>query len=152
MSIKYSPSDSEAFHSHHYKECVLVWFMYRLETEMVTYLANENRQTGYGRMFSLDCGDVLVYVVLECLDVLGGVSVGALEVVVDVDEVKGAACAGFYESLKVCEAGGAAAICYGWSAELYFTVIGLQVFLVNGDGVGDGEVGLAGIVGLVGSE
>ena len=119
---------------------------------MGTYLANEDRQTGYGRMFSLDCGDVLVYVVLECLDVLGGVSVGALEVVVDVDEVKGAACAGFYESLEVREAGGAAAICYGWSAELYFTVIGLQVFLVNGDGVGDGEVGLAGIVGLVGSE
>lgn len=119
---------------------------------MGTYLANEDWQTGNGRVFSLDCGDVLVYVVFKRLDVLGGVDVGDLEVVVDVDEVEGAACAGFDESFEVGEAGGAAAVCYGWGAELYFAVIWLQIFLVNGDGVGDGEVGLAGVVGLVGSE
>ena len=116
------------------------------------YLADENRQTSNGRVFSLDCGDVYVYVVLECLGVLGGIHVGALEIVVDVDEVEGATCAGFDESFEVCEAGRAAAVCYGWGAELYFAVIRLHVFLVNGDGVGDGEVGLAGVVGLVGSE
>ncbi len=103
-------------------------------------------------MFGLDCGDVYVYVVLECLDVLGGIDVGALEVMVDIDEIEGAACAGFDESFEVGEAGGAAAVGYGWGAELYFAVIRLHVFLVNGDGVGDGEVGLAGVVGLVGSE
>ena len=116
------------------------------------YLANEDWQTGYGRVLGLDGGDVDFYVVFECLGVLGGVDVGALEVVVDVDEVEGAACAGFDESFEVCEAGGAAAVCYGWCAELYGAIIWLQIFLVDGDGGGDVEVGLAGVVGLIGSE
>ena len=117
-----------------------------------TYLANEDWQTGNGWVFGLDSGDVYIYVVFECLDVLSGVNVGALEVVVDVNEVERAACAGFDESFEVCKAGGAAAICYSWGAELYFAVIWLHILLVNGDGVGDGEVGLTGVVGLVGSE
>ena len=103
-------------------------------------------------MFGLDGGDVYFYVVLECLDVLGGVDVGALEVVVDVDEIEGAACAGFDKGFEVGETGGAAAVCYGWGAELDGAVIGLQIFLVDGDGGGDVEVGLACVVGLVGAE
>ena len=116
------------------------------------YLANEDWQTGNGRVLGLDGGDVRVYVVFECLGVLGGVDVGALEVVVDVDEVEGAACAGFDEGFKVCEAGGAAAVCYGWGAELDGAVIWLQIFHVDDDGGGDVEVGFAGVVGLIGSE
>ena len=119
---------------------------------MGTYLANEDWQTGNGRVFSLDSGDVLVYVVFERLNVLGGVDVRGLEVVVDIDEVEGAACAGFEESFEVGEAGGAATICYGWGAELYFAVKRLQIFLVNSDGVGDCEIGFADVVGLVRSE
>jgi len=82
---------------------------------------------------------------------LGGVDIRALEVVMDIDEVKAAVCAVADEVRKVLQTGLPAAIGYGWGTELDLAVIGLHVLLVDSDAVGDIEVGLACVVWFVGA-
>ena len=91
--------------------------------------------------------------ILQRLYVLRDSVISAIEVVVHVDEVVAAlVAAGFDEAFKVAEAvEGVNAVRYGGCSQLDLTPVGLDVALVDGDAVGDIEVGFACVVWLVGS-
>ena len=58
-----------------------------------TYLADEDWQTLKLFVFGLNGRDVLFYVLLQCRHELSGVDIGAVKVVVNVDEIETAFCA-----------------------------------------------------------
>ena len=101
---------------------------------------------------SLELGHVVEQVRLQGRDGLVDVDVRALQVMVHVDKIKGAAGAGAEEGIQVGKTRSAATVGHRRGRELDLARKGLHVGLVDGGGVGGFEVGLAGVVGFVGGE
>ena len=80
------------------------------------------------------------------------VDVGALEVVMDVDEIKGASIAGVEEIRQIVQTRCTTAICHGGGSKLGLPSKRLHVSLVDGSGITGFKVRLSSIIRLVGSE
>ena len=101
-------------------------------------------------MLGLECGHGDVDIVLERLDVLRHVHLGAVDEEVYVHEVVGAAGAEGEEGVEVGQSGlGSVVVGDGRSAELNGAVVGLHESLVDGGALAGREVGLGWVVGFV---
>ena len=116
------------------------------------YLADVDWQPLQLWIFCLQRRHILCDIILQCLGILGHVDVFAIVVVVHVDEIVAALVAALFDKVfEVIEAGGSAPVGDGWCAELHLAPKGLDEALVHCYAVCDVQVGLTGVVGLVGS-
>ena len=114
-----------------------------------TYFTDDDLRVLSLRVRGLEFGHVVEQVRFQGRYGLVDVDVGALHVVVHVDEVKGAAVAGIDE---IGEVGETASVGDGGRGQLGSAGKWLHIVLVDRSGVSRFEVGLADVVGFVGGE